>query len=156
MLKVHATAWESDSTSASTPSFAISARMRVSLSASDSPANFAPWIVTGPSGWCGTIRPDAVDRIALNGDKFGAGFRASCGEAFGGRRRVQPWIESETVAGAEMLRQPAFRGRIDQRSDAPGLGIHLFRRLQCIAAIDEHRGFLREHDGEAGRSGEVR
>src|SRR6266568_1565927 len=50
MLKVHATAWESDSTSASAPSFVISARIRPSFSLSASPENGVPCTVTGASG----------------------------------------------------------------------------------------------------------
>src|SRR3981081_782358 len=102
MLKVHATACESDSTSASTPSLMISVRIRPSLS------------VSALTGKC---RPST--RAGANGR----------------RRSMQPWIKSEAVVGDKMLRQPVFGRRIDQRLDAPGLAIDLFRGLQRIAAI---------------------
>src|ERR1700761_5055250 len=50
MLKVQATAWLSDKTSASAPSLVISASIRFSLSASASPANGWPCGATGGSG----------------------------------------------------------------------------------------------------------
>ena len=53
---------------------------------------------------------------------------------------MQPWIETEPVAGGKMLRQPALRGGVDQRLDAPGMGIDLFCGLQRISAIDEYGG----------------
>ena len=56
-------------------------------------------------------------------------------------------IKSEAVAGGEMLRQPVFRRRIDQRLDVPGLAVDLFGGLQRVAAIDEQRGLLGQHDG---------
>ena len=55
---------------------------------------------------------------------------------------MQPGIESETVAGRQMLRQPCFGRRVDQRFDAPGLGIDLFGCLQRIAAVDKDRGLV--------------
>jgi hypothetical protein len=68
---------------------------------------------------------------------------------------VQPWIETEPVAGGEMLRQPAFRGGVDQRLDAPGMGIDLLCGLQRITAIDEYRGLPAQHDGKARRAGKA-
>jgi hypothetical protein len=68
---------------------------------------------------------------------------------------VQPGVKSEAVAGHQMLRKPVFRRRIGQRLDMPSLAIDLFRRLQGIAAVDENRGLLRQHDRQAGRTGEA-
>src|ERR1700722_13014071 len=53
MLKVQATAWLSDNTSASTSSLPISASIRFSLLASSSPENCWPCNVTGASGKAG-------------------------------------------------------------------------------------------------------
>ncbi len=50
--------------------------------------------------------------------------------------------------------QPVFGRRIGQRLDAPGLVIDLLRRLQGVAAIDEHRGLLGQHNSHPGGSGE--
>jgi hypothetical protein len=51
--------------------------------------------------------------------------------------------------------QPAFRRRIDQRLDLPGLEVDLLCRLQRVAAIDEHRRLARQHHRHAGRSGKA-
>ncbi len=103
----------------------------------------------------GAFRPHRIKRVAVDRDQFRAGFGAGRGQPLGCRRSVQPWIESEAVAGDEMLRQPGFRGGIDQRLNAPGVGIDLFCGLQRIAAIDEYRGFLAQHDRKAGRAGKA-
>ncbi len=98
--------------------------------------------------------PHGIDGIGVDRDQFRAGLGTGRGQPLGCRRSVQPWIKSEAVAGNEMLRQPVFRRRIGQRLDAPGLVIDLFRRLQGVAAIDEYRGLLRQHDRHSGGSGE--
>ena len=54
-----------------------------------------------------------------------------------------------------MPSQPGFGRGIDQRLDAPGLGIDLLGGLQRVAAVDEDRGLVGEHDGKARRSGEA-
>ena len=46
-------------------------------------------------------------------------------------------------------RSASFRGRGRSAVRPPGPEIDLFGGLQRIAAIDEHRGFLGQHDGEA-------
>ena len=101
------------------------------------------------------LGPYRIQRVAIDRDQFRAGLGAGSSQPFGGGRGMQPGIEAEAVAGGEMLRQPGFRRRIDQRLDAPGLGVDLFCRLQRIAAIDEHGGRLRQHDRLAGGTGKA-
>ena len=101
------------------------------------------------------LGPHGIERVAVDRDQLRAGLGAGRGQPLGCRRSVQPRIKSEAVAGGEMLRQPVFRRRIDQRLDAPGLAIDLLGGLQRVAAVDEHRGLLRQHDGHSGRSGET-
>ena len=103
----------------------------------------------------GALGPHRIQRIALDRDQFGAGLGAGRRQPFGCRRSVQPWIKSEAVAGDEVLFQPGFRRRIDQRLDAPGLAVDLFGRLQGVAAVDENRGLLGQHDRHSGRSGKT-
>ncbi len=101
------------------------------------------------------LGPYRIQRIAVDRDQFRARLGAGRGQPLGCRRSVQPWIESEAVAGREMLRQPAFGGRVDQRLDAPGLGD---RPAWPPAAYSGRRRIPRpagQHDGEAGRTGKA-
>src|SRR4051812_10614694 len=60
ILKVHATACESDNTSASTPSFAISRRIRFSFSSAVSPEYWTPCREGGASGGGGrSVHPES-------------------------------------------------------------------------------------------------
>ena len=99
--------------------------------------------------------PHRIERVAVDRDQFRAGLGAGSSQPLGRRRSMQPRIESEPVAGDEMLRQPGFRRRIDQRLDAPGMAIDLFGGLQRIAAIDEDRGLPGQHDGKPGGAGKA-
>ena len=103
----------------------------------------------------GALGPHRIERIAVDRDQFGAGLGAGRRQPLGCRRSVQPWIKSEAVAGHEVLCQPGFRRRLDQRLDAPGLAVDLFGRLQGVAAVDENRGLLGQHDRQSGRSGKA-
>ena len=85
------------------------------------------------------LGPHRIERVAVDRDQFRAGLGAGGGEPLGCRRSMQPRVKSEAVAGGQMLSQPVFRRRIDQRLDAPGLAIDLFCRLQRVAAVDEQR-----------------
>ena len=86
------------------------------------------------------LGPHRIQRVAVDRDQFRAGPGAGPGQPLGCRRSMQPRIKSEAVAGHQMPRQPAFRRRIGQRLDLPGLGIDLLGGLQGIAAVDEHSG----------------
>ncbi len=103
----------------------------------------------------GALGPDRVQRIAVDRDHLRARLGAGGREPLGGRRRVQPRIEPEAVAGHQMLAEPGFGWRLHQRLDAPGLGVDLLSRLQRIAAIDEDGGLPGQHDGKAGGAGEA-
>ena len=99
--------------------------------------------------------PYGIDGVGVDRDEFRLGLGAGGGQPFGCRRGVQPWIESEAISGRKMCRQPAFGGGVDQRLDPPSLGIDLFCGLQRVAAVDEHGGFMRQHDGKPRRSGKA-
>ena len=101
------------------------------------------------------LGPHGIERVAVDRDQFRARLGAGRRQPLRCRRSVQPRVKSEAVAGCEMLRQPAFRRRIDQRLDAPRRAVDLFCRLERIAAVDEHRGRLRQNDREAGRTGKA-
>jgi hypothetical protein len=99
--------------------------------------------------------PRRIERIAVNCHQFGTSLGAGGRQPFGCRRSVQPWIKSEAIFGLQVVGEPGFRRRLDQRLDAPRIHINLFGRLQRIAAVDKHRGFLQQYDRHAGRSGEA-
>jgi hypothetical protein len=101
------------------------------------------------------LGPDRIDRILLDRDQFGAGLGAGGRQALGRSGRMQPGIVAEPVARLQVLRQPAFRRRVDQRFDRPGLAIDLLCGLQGVATIDEHGRRVGEHDREASRAGEA-
>jgi hypothetical protein len=99
---------------------------------------------------CRTLGPDRIERVAVDRDQRRAGLATGRRQPFGCRCCVQPWIESEAIAGGEVLGQPAFGGGVDQRLDLPGPAIDLLGGLQRIAAVDEHGGFMDQHDRHSG------
>ena len=101
------------------------------------------------------LGPDRIERVAVDRDQLGAGLGAGGGQPLGCRRSVQPRVKTEAVAGHEVLGQPVFRRRIDQRLDMPGLAVDLFGGLQRVAAVDEHGGLPGQHDRHAGRAGKA-
>ena len=155
MLKVQATAWLSDSTSASTPSLCDLEPDPLQLLGLDLAGKLRAVNGDRAERRGRALGPDRVERVAVDRDQLGAGLGAGRGQPLGCRRSVQPGVKTEAVAGREMLRQPVFRRRIDQRLDMPGLAVDLLGGLQRVAAVDENRGLLRQHDRHAGRAGEA-
>src|ERR1700709_1873438 len=153
MLKVQATAWLSDNTSASTPSLLISSRIRFSFSDSISPENCMPWMATRPSG--GSGRSVHTWSSGLDSHAISSGPRLAQGAArgFGCRRGGQPGVKTGAVTGRKVPAEPVFRRRIDQRLDMPSLAVDLLGGLQRVAAFDEHGGLLGQHPGKTGRTG---
>ncbi len=47
------------------------------------------------------------------------------------------------------------RRLVDQVTELEQLAVDLLRGLQRVAAVDEHRGALAQHDREPGRAGEA-
>ena len=102
------------------------------------------------------LLPDGVDRVGLDRHQLGAGLGAGGFQPLHCRRSVQPRVESEAVAGLELLRQPGFRRRLDQRGHGPGAGVDLLSRLQGVAAVHEQHRTVLQHGGKAGRAGKAR
>ena len=75
------------------------------LAASASPAYFRSCTATGRRRG-GALLPDRVDRIALDRHQLRARLGAGGLQPFDCRRRVQPRVESEAVAGLQFLRDP--------------------------------------------------
>src|SRR4051794_11165742 len=96
------------------------------------------------------VFPDAVDRVCLNRNEFGAlGFellpiriRLS--------RRMHPWVETDALAFADVVAKPGGRRGSPYIDDSEKFGINLVARLQRVASIDENRGFILKHDRQSG------
>ncbi len=101
------------------------------------------------------LLPDGIDGVALDRDQLRAGLGAGGLQPLHCRRSVQPRVESEAVAGLQLLRQPGLRRRLDQRRHRPCGCIDLLGRLQGVAAVDEQHRAVFQHGGEAGRAGEA-
>lgn len=107
------------------------------------------------------ILPDRVDRVGLDRHEFRAGFfRASAQGLYGGRR-VQPGVVADRPVARRFASQPA-RWRIgNEVADRKQLAVDLLARLDCVAAVDEDAGLVRQYDrrtggaGEAGQPGEA-
>ena len=69
-------------------------------------------------------------------------------------RRVQPGVVAEDGAVAERGAEPLRRRLLDHMPDLEQRGIDLRGGLQRVAAIDEQRGAVLEHDRHPGRAGE--
>ena len=55
----------------------------------------------------------------------------------------------------EVRLDPLVGRRLDQVHDREQRGVDLLARLQRVAAVDEQRGAVRQHDRGAGRAGEA-
>ncbi len=103
-----------------------------------------------------TIRPDRIEQIGLDRDQRRPARPAGLGEPLGALDGVQPRVIAKTVVAGEVLFQPLMRRGLDQVLDRKQRRVHLLAHLQGVAAIDEQRRTVHEHDGRAGGTGEAR
>ena len=101
------------------------------------------------------VGPHRVDRIGLGRDQDRARRRAGLGEPLGALDGVQPRVVAELLAFAQRLLDPLVERRVGQVHDLEQAGVDLLARLQRVAAVDEQRRAVGEHDGAAGRAGEA-
>ena len=101
------------------------------------------------------IRPDRIEQVGLDGDQRRSARRAGLGQPLRAFDRVQPRVVAETVLAGEVLLQPLMRRVLDQMLDREQRRVRLRAHLQGIAAIDEQRRAVHQHDGGAGRTGEA-
>ena len=101
------------------------------------------------------IRPQRVDEIVLAWYQVGTGSTAGRRQPVSLARAVKPGVVAQRGAFCEMLLEPSV-GRL--LGDVPVLveaAVHLRRRLQGVAAVDEERGPLGQHDRHAGGAREA-
>ena len=157
MLKVQATACGSETTSASARSFAISARMRVELGARRLRRRSADRAATtAPERRRRAVGPDRVDRIGLDRHQRRAGVGAGLARASRRRRRCAARGRSRACAPAAGSASSHCSGGVSAIvHDREHRGVDLVARLQRVAAVDEQRGAVGQHDRGAGRAGEA-
>ena len=155
MLKVQATACGSDTTSASAFSFAISGRTVESFVSAASPAKRMSCSVTAPSGGAGRSVHNSSIGLGSIGTSVAPALAQARRELLRAFDGVQPRIEAERVALAERALDPLVGRRFDQMHDLEQRRVDLLARLQRVAAVDEQRRTLHQHDRGAGRAGEA-
>ena len=143
------------STAAAAPSSASARPSRVRFAAALSPAKRSGCGTTGASGAGG--RPGQIRSIGLaTGLRLAPARARRRFAALDLLRRVQPRVvaDDRALGGSAPASQRAGR-LVDQVADLEQRGIGLRRRLQRIAAVDEERGALGQHDRQPGRAGEA-
>ena len=109
----------------------------------------------GAERWRRPVGPHGIDRVGLGRDQDRARRRAGLGEPLGTLDGVQPRIVAELLAFAQRLLDPLVERRVGQVHDLEQVGVDLLARLQGVAAVDEQRRAVGQHDGAAGRAGEA-
>ena len=98
------------------------------------------------------VAPQAVDRVVVDRDEGGVGRLAGLGEAAHLGDGHQPRVVADAVACLEMGGQPLQRRVVDQVLGREQRRVGLGADLQGVAAVDEDRRLVGEHDRRAGRS----
>ena len=134
---------------------AIAACSRAILSRASSPASSTGWSVTAPSGGAGRSVQMWSIGLPETGDQRRLGGAADLVEAADLGRRHQPRVVADAVAGLQPCLQPLRRRRLDQMLEREGgLASTSAAGLDRVAAVDEDRRFVGQHDRRAGRAGE--
>ena len=143
------------STAASTASLASAAAISRRFWAASLPAKRRSCGTTGAKGAGGWSVHTASMGLRSSGASAAAGALGRGAEALDLARRVQPRIVAERSAARQIGGDP-FAGRL--LGDMAALverAIDLRLGLERVAAIDEDRRPLRQHDGEPRRAGEA-
>ena len=104
-------------------------------------------------GW--PVAPHGVDGIGIDRHEVAAGALAGAGEAVVAVDRHQPGIEAELAALRQVLGDPRLGRFLGDLVRHEGVGIDLGAHRQRVAAVDEDRRAIGQHDGEAGRAAEA-
>ena len=129
--------------------------MRARLAPLLSPANSSGCGSTGASGAGGRSRHTESTGLESTGTKLAAGALAGAGEAVMAVDRHQPGIEAELAALGQVLGDPRLGRFLGDLVRHEGVGIDLGAHRQCVAAVDEDRRAIGQHDGKAGRAAEA-
>ena len=101
------------------------------------------------------VTPAQVDEILVECRQFDAAARQRVGGLLLPRQRVHARVVADAPAIAEALAQPARVRLVDQVEEFEQLLRHLLAHLHGVAAIDEDRRRVGEHDHHARRAGEA-
>ena len=129
--------------------------MRARLAPLLSPANSSGCGSTGASGARRPVAPHGVDGIGIDRHEVAAGALAGAGEAVVAVDGHQPGIEAELAALGQVLGDPRLGRFLGDLVRHEGVGIDLGAHRQRVAAVDEDRRAIGQHDGEAGRAAEA-
>ena len=129
--------------------------MRARLAALLSPANSSGCGSTGASGAGGRSRHTASTGLESTGTKLAAGALAGAGEAVVAVDGHQPGIEAELAALGQVLGDPRLGRFLGDLMRHEGVGVDLGAHRQRVAAVDEDRRAIGQHDGKAGRAAEA-
>ena len=93
--------------------------------------------------------PHPIDRIVVERDQLGAGLGTRGMVALDLGLNMQGGIVADAPTWAQLLAQPRGRRLLDQMVTLEQLRVELRLGLNGIAAVDEDRGALGEHDQHA-------
>ena len=101
------------------------------------------------------VGPHRVDGIGIDRHEFAAGALAGARKALVAVDCLQPGIEAELAALGQVLGDPRFRRLLGDLVRHEGVDVDLGAHGKRIAAVDEDRRAVGQHDGEAGRAAEA-
>ena len=101
------------------------------------------------------VGPHRVDRVLLDRHEAAAGALRGAREALVAVDGMQPRIEAELAALGQIGGDPGLGRFLGDLVRHEGVGIDLAAHRQRVAAVDEDRGRVGQHDGEAGRAAEA-
>ena len=100
-------------------------------------------------------RPDRIDGVFVERDKFRAHLVTSLLKALDFGLDVEVGVKGQTLAGGQILSEP-FGGRgFDQVGALEQVRVELLLGLDGVAAVDEHDGTVAEDDQRSSRTGEA-
>ena len=100
----------------------------------------------------GAIGPDGVDRVGVHRHQFRALLGQRLGRLLHPGAGVEPGVVTDARALPRMILQPCGDRGLRHAFILPVVSVHLLAHLECVAAIDEDRRFLRQHHRAARRS----
>ena len=101
------------------------------------------------------VLPCGVERILVDRHELAARRFQRLGEMADLPARHQPGVVADALAGRRIGLQPVPGGRLDAGDGLEDGAVDLVAHLQRVAAVDEDRRLVGEHDRGAGRAGEA-
>ena len=102
------------------------------------------------------VGPYRINRIALDGDQFGAlGLERAAG-AFDPALGMHPWVIADACACRCMIFQPVGDAGLRHSDILPILSVDLFAHLQRVSSVGEDGRFFAQHNRRPGRTAKAR